>query len=63
VDVGVELVDDAGQLLDLDRGVELRLVADEVVDAAVLGGVLLGQGEQVQLRADVDGGGRNTEAL
>ena len=32
VDVDVELVDDPGELLDLGRRVELRLVADEVVD-------------------------------
>ena len=33
-DVDVQLVDDPGQLLHLRRGVELRLVADQVVDGA-----------------------------
>ena len=40
MDVGVELVDHAGELLDLGRCVELRLVAHEVVEAAVGLGVL-----------------------
>ena len=51
VDVGVELVDHAGELLDLGRCVELRLVAHEVLEAAVGRRVLRRQLEEVELRA------------
>ena len=53
--VSVELVDDAGELLDLRGCVELRLVAHEVLEAAVGLGVLRRQLEEIELRTDVDG--------
>ena len=62
MDVGVELVDDAAELLDLGRCVELRLVAHEVVETAVGLRVLRSELEEVELRADVDGGGRHARA-
>ena len=61
VDVGVELVDHAGELLHLGRCVELRLVAHEVLEAAVGLRALRGQLEEVELRADVDGRRRHAE--
>ena len=57
VDLDFELVDDAGQLVALLGAVELRLVADEVVDRPVL----QGQRMEVEIRRHVDRRGRHAE--
>ena len=62
VDVDVQVVDHAGQLLDLGRCVELGLVAHEVVEAAVSGGEAVAEVLEIELVADVDGAGRHAEA-
>ena len=55
VDVDAQLVDDAGELLDLRRRVELRLVADEVVDPRAGGEPLDDLVPEVEVVADLDG--------
>ena len=61
VHVDVELVDDPGQLLDLPRGVELRLVTDEVVDAGPGGEPLDHLVPEVEVVVDLDGRGRQAQ--
>jgi hypothetical protein len=53
-DVDLQLVDDLGQGVDLFGGVELRLVADEVVDPAALGQVVDDVAPEVELAVDLD---------
>ena len=62
VDVDADLVDDPRELLDLRRGVELRLVTDEVVDPRAGGEPLDDHVPEVEAVADLDGGRRQARA-
>ena len=53
--VELQLVDDPGQLVDLLGGVELRLVADQVVDPPALGQGAHHELPEVELRSDLLG--------
>ena len=61
VHVDVELVDDPGELLDLHRGVELRLVTDEVVDPGPGREPLDDLVPEVEVVADLDGRRRQAQ--
>ena len=61
-DVDPELVDDPGELLDLARGVELRLVADDVVDPRTGGEAVDDVVPEVERVVDLDGRGHEAEA-
>ena len=54
-DVDRQLVDDLGELVDVLAGVELGLVADEVVDASALAELVDDVVPEVQLGRDLDG--------
>ena len=62
VDLDVELVDDAGELLDLRRRVELRLVADKEVDLAARGELGDDDLPEVEVLDDLDSARRQPEA-
>jgi hypothetical protein len=54
-DVDLQLVGDPGQLLDLHRGVELHLVADQVVDTGAVCERVHDVVPEVELLRDLDG--------
>ena len=53
-DVDLQLVDDLGELVDLVAGVELGLVADQVVDPAALGERGDDVAPEVEVRVDLE---------
>ena len=61
VHVDAELVDEAGQLLDLLGGVELRLVTDEVVHPDTLGEPFDDGVPEVEVVGDLDRRGRQAQ--
>ena len=61
VDIDAELVDNVRQLLDVLDSVELRFVADEVVQAPPGGQMLDNDPAQIEIGMDLDGLGTQSE--
>ena len=62
IDVGAERIDDVSQLIGLCGGVELRLVADEVVDPPMRLRKPGRERQEVEFGADLDGLDRHAES-